>query len=345
MAPRVFLGLRQRSMRSIDSISIQSNGAYMTTAKIRLTFESDGEQPKTFEHELELTDLRTDGGMEFVAEHLFSEMEKESAFGKYFQTLPSPDEFLAPVKQSFRLEELASGAFEDRINTREMWLEIGNTLLRARHSLARSRAYYDQECRYALSQSSEAENLTWHFHLDKLECFDRAAMLLGKIGDLTARLIFERLGASLVLVDPQKDWERGILWKNIHRGLLDRTGNPHVASLTDAEYQGLLEIVDTYLRNDDAEKLWGYRSKVTHRLRPSVDRPELYTHLQSRERTPIKDQAGQIKGWTKGFGGIPKTPQYTFPELYENAVETLRHHISMLQRLKSIPRFSLEAAA
>src|SRR5258708_4047382 len=34
----------------------------------------------------------------------------------------------------------------------------------------------------------------------------------------------------------------------------------NVASFTDAEYQGLLEIVDDYLRNDDAEKLRDYRS-------------------------------------------------------------------------------------
>jgi hypothetical protein len=129
------------------------------------------------------------------------------------------------------------------------------------------------------------------------------------------------------------------------RGLANRTGNPHVASLTDAEYAALLEIFDDFLKTDHGMRLWGYRVRLIHRITPSVDRPELYTHLESRERQPMTDTNGKITGWTKSFGTVPRNAEYSFTDLYADAVETLRHYVTMLERLEAIPTFGLEAAA
>jgi hypothetical protein len=319
----------------------------MAIARVRIAFEDETDQPTVFEKDVQFTDLREPGGKEFVAQHLFSELEKDDRAGSHYLALPSVDKFLRPVKQSFRPEDIASGSYEDRINTREIWWEIGNTLLRVKHLLAQSRSFHDQERVHSLSQEPEAENLAAYFHLDKMVHFDLAVILLGKVSDLAARLVFERLGASLIpnLDRSNPEWERAVTLGNIRNALLDRTANPHVASLTDAEYTALQGIFDDFLRTDHGTRLWGYRLRFTHRITPSVDRPELYTHLQSRKRTPITDTAGETKGWTMSIGDRPTTAEYAFNDLYEDAVQTLQHYISMLERLEAIPRFGPEAAA
>lgn len=317
----------------------------MARVKVSLSFEPESKEPQVFERVIEVGDIREPGGKEFVALHLFSEMVMEPSVHRYFLALPSVDDFLRPVKQTFRSEDLFSGIYEDRINTREMWMEIGNTLLRAKHLLALSRAYHDQERAHSQSGSSEGENLAWYFHLDKMKHFDLAIVLVGKVSDLTARLVFERLGASLIpnLDRNDPDWERSVTWSGIRGGLEDRARNPCLASLEDSEYKKLQEIFADFLRTDHGTKLWGYRKEFTHRITPSVDRPELYTHLQCREKIPITDTAGQRKGWTKNIGTRPTRAKYTFENLYEDAANTLRHYVSMLERLKAISPFGLEA--
>jgi hypothetical protein len=60
--------------------------------------------------------------------------------------------------------------------------------------------------------------------------------------------------------------------------------------------------------------------------------------------TPIIDEkTGQQKGWTKSIGGMPSTAEYSFLDLYEDAVKTLRHYVALLERLDAIPRFGPEA--
>ena len=68
-----------------------------------------------------------------------------------------------------------------------------------------------------------------------------------------------------------------------------------------------------------------------------MDRVELYTYLQSRERTPITDASGKTTGWTGSFGETRSVAEYTFPDLYEDADQTLSHYVTMLERLEAIP--------
>jgi len=317
----------------------------MATAKIRLSFGADSSQPQVFERVVELGDLRDDGGREFVAQHLFSELEKDSRYVEYRSALPSIDSFFRPVKQTYHAHDVVSDTFDDRINTREMWLEIGNTLLRVHHLLPKSRTYHDAELAHSASQDPEADSLSAGFHLDKMASFDLVAILLQKIHDLAARLVFERLGASLLCTLDRSDpeWERFITLGKVREALSKRTGNPHVASLSDEEYSTLLNILDEFRKSDDGTKLQSYRNKFVHRIAPSVDRTDLYGHLQDRQETPIIGEDGKAKGWTKSFGGRPTTPQYVFLDLYGSAVETLTHYVETLKRLEAMPRFGPEA--
>ena len=311
----------------------------MAIAKIRIVFDSD--EVAAFERNVEFADLCELRDKKFVANYIFSEIEAQSRRGHHFLTLPSVDMFLRPVKQTFQINEMISGSYENRTNARAVWMDIVNTLLQVRALLAQSMAYDEQERTHLSSQEPEAENLSWHSHMNKLERFDFAVGNLGKTSDLVARLVFERLGAALL--DRNKPgWEVTLKLKTIRKRLADRR-NPHVASLSDVEYQELLTIIDNFLSADHVRRTRDYRNKVTHHLKPSVDRGELYAHLESREGTPILDEKGKVKGWKKGFGGISSVAEYSFNDLYRDAVQNLEHFISLLKRLNAMPRFSLEA--
>lgn len=321
----------------------------MATAKIRIIFDVDSEKPVTFEREIKMPRLRDDGGREFVAGAMFSQFAKDVNYETYRLALPPVEHFLRPVSQSFRLEEIMD-AYPNRVNTKEMWWEIGKTFLRIQHLLATSRAYHDEESAHDPKlnpdrDDPEGQNLAYWFHLEKMSNFDLAIILLQKIRDLAARLVFERLGESLISLDKSKpNWEQSITPANVRQGLVNKTG-ADVTNLTDEEHAALLLFLDDLRRTEDGMKLQVYRNKFVHRITPSVDRPELYSFLQRREWTPIYDENDKekIKGWTKGIGESPTTATYAFLELYENAVQSLAHHIDTLKRLEAMPRFGPEA--
>ena len=314
-------------------------------AKVRISFDEDSDEPLVIEREFKFVDLRKPGGREFVAFNLLSKAAVETRWGPHYLDLPDVSKFARPISQSFGMSDLATGLYEDRVNTRLMWSELSHVLLRVKVLLARSKAYRDEELTDSFSSESEAESLRWHLHLDKMENFDLATIMLGKVNELTARLVFERLGASLIpgLDFAKSDWEREITWKNIQKGLSNRAGNSYLMSIPDMEYGEIQKIFEEFLDSEHGRRGWAYRVELVHRITPSVDHPNLYTHLEDREKRPIVDENGKIKGWSKYIGSAPTKADYSFEELYADAVETFTHYFSLLERLKAIPRFSPEA--
>jgi hypothetical protein len=319
----------------------------MATAKIRITFEPDLGEPLVVERNVEFADLREPGGREFVAQYLLSHAGMESRWSRYYLVLPDVAKFARAIKQSFQLDDFMSGAYEDRINTRLMWVELSHVLLRVKVLLAKSRAYHDQELDESSRQGPEVENLKWHLHLDKMESFDLAMIPLGKVNERAARLVFERLGTSLIpnLDITKPNWEREITWTNIKNGLANKAANPYLVAIPAAEYEVIRQIFDEFLDTEHGRRGWVYRSRMVHRITPSVDYPGFYTQLENREKEPIVDEKGQIKGWRKSIGGMPARAEYLFSDLYADAVQTFRHYFWLLERLNALPRFSPEAEA
>jgi hypothetical protein len=319
----------------------------MAMAKIRIEFNSDSNHPIFFEKSVEFTNLRQPGGDEFVANVALAEFEKASLSTKYFDDMPVLDGFVRDVNLSFRIEDLITGVHDDRVNARELWHEISHILHRVRYLLAQSRAYHDLEQIYNSKRDDNSKYFAWHFHLDKIERFYLAVILLGKISDSTARLVFERLGASLIpnLDRTKPEWERQINLTNVRKGLKDRTGNSYVASLTDADYASLHTVLDDFLASDELTRIWTYRVKFVHRVTPSVDRSDLYPHLQSRKHTPTVDSKGKVTGWHSRITVSKPDGEYAFLDLYNDAIETFKHFITMLERLEKIAPFGLDVAA
>lgn len=319
----------------------------MAKVKIRIAFEPDSTESFVAEREIEFTDLREPGGREFIAQYLLSQASMESRWSRYYLALPDVAKFAHAVKQSFRFNDFISGEYEDRINTRLMWIELSHVLLRCKVLLSQAMACHEEELEESSKLGSESENLKWHLHLDKMERFDLATILLGKVNELTARLVFERLGASLIanLDMTRPNWEREITWTNIKSGLANKEGNPHLAGIPTAEYDAIRQVFDEFLDTEHGRRGWTYRSRLVHRITPAVDHPGFYTQLEDREREPILDEKGQIKGWRRSIGAMSATAEYAFTDLYADAVQTFRHYFSLLGRLKALPRFSPEGEA
>jgi len=201
----------------------------------------------------------------------------------------------------------------------------------------------------SLKGNPEEENVRWHLHLDKIERFDLAVIMLGKVNELAARLVFERLGASLTpsLDRTNVNWERDLTWANIRKGLADRTGNPYVAAIPQDEYEKMQKIFEDFLSAENGTRIRSYRNKVVHRRTPSVDRTDLYTHLETRDWEQVADEEGNPKGWSRtiSLGRGASKAEYVFTDLYGDAVETLRHYVECLERLNAIPRFGPEAVS
>jgi hypothetical protein len=315
----------------------------MARASLHLIFENGSLPSNSFKRTVPLPSNRDAQGEEYVAEHLGFELEKELRWGHYYSDLPDVQGLLQLARQTVRASALDTTELEDRWNTAAVWLEITNTLLRLKVLMARSRAYKDLEPQQ--SDRPEENQTLYRLHLTKMDHFDMATLLLAKVEDLTFRLIFENLGASIVSVNRDElDWEKELNWKNLKKGLKLRDTNPYLAALGDEEYSALRKILAAFRRPSFVRGCIRYRNRVAHRISPSVDYLELYVHLQDRTRTPLRDAQNHIVGWQKRITGRPKEPEYSFLPLYESTARTLKHYVTLLRRLFSMPRFGPEAS-
>jgi hypothetical protein len=210
--------------------------------------------------------------------------------------------------------------------------------------LAQARAYKQLEP--AHNKDFKKNMLLYNIHHLKMEKFDLAVTYMAKIEDLFVRLLFEGLGASLVEVDMNApDWERKLTWESFKKGLKNRKGNKHLSALEDKEYEAI-RTTTAKLRNPDfVNKFVRYRDSLAHRIRPSVDYPELYTRLQSRAEKVLIDSVTGKKGWELEIGTDSSRPDHDFLVLYDLARKTMKHYISVLGDLRLIPRFKPEAAS
>ena len=315
----------------------------MAKAKVRLTFEGDSKPPTEFGAEAEFSGPRSQEGEEYVAQRLHAELQNEAHWERYLDALPEMPSFASPITQSFSMSEKATSGHDDRINARAMWFEISNLLLRVRSLFARSRAYHEAE--QNVPRQEAAFNARVNIHLTKMDNFDLGIVLLAKVADMVARLIFERLGASLIknvdFTDPE--WDRHVSLGNVRQAFQNRAANSYLAGLPDSEYNAVLEILRDLTQPDFVVRLWNYRIRLMHRVTPSVDYPGLYSQLQNRAWDPIGDKGtGEQKGWTRGIGGHSHA-DHSYLSLYDDATRTLGHFITRLKLLAAIARFGPEA--
>jgi hypothetical protein len=318
----------------------------MAELTIKLQIQGDDIVEKVEEHR---TTLPADANVEYAANWLMywlsTELKVENTWQGYLQKLPDPGILEIDVlKVRF---DLAGGAkpYYDRMNSGKAWFEAYNQLLAARNHLARARAYKALE-------SEHPKNEMHVLHERKMDEFHHAVRNIKKIEDMTLRLVFEALGASLKDVDYKTgqpteivdvsidEWERKLTLDKVRPALKQREMNERLKAMNDVEYQELRAIVSA-LNHRATQKLWDfwqYRHRLEHRMPQSVDYAYLYPMYEDRPK-PV----AQCKGRTVmvgSIGSMPTEPERSFEELYEIAKTVYQYYVRLLERLDKLPTFS-----
>jgi hypothetical protein len=195
-----------------------------------------------------------------------------------------------------------------------------------------------------------------------MDSFHLGMQELAKVEDLFLRLLFESLGASLVDVNLAKpNWESSINRERIRKGLRMHPSNisrlrwwprichwlksrrsdlhnRHLEELTTAEYEELIRIFNQFPNPNFVRVFTEYRNKLTHRLNPSVDYPELYIELEDRRGKQSVNKLGQ-PFVVYSIGSTRTVAEYTFETLFDAAAQTVAHYIALLSDLQKISRF------
>jgi hypothetical protein len=302
------------------------------TLTARLTFAVP-ERPEEMHTQLFiLPHVPWEGRSELLAGQIFAEIGKELRFGAHWDALAKVEDLSDAASRTTNAEELSSGIEFSIHNTQAVWREVTNTLLGTRYSLAQARGFHDIQNEWKTANADE--NDIANIHLSKLEKFDNAVFLLARVEDLFLLLLFVnlwRMGTSIVDVNfASPDWAKAISWKSVRKGLSERGRLP--ADVSETEHEEILSVLERYQRTDSLEAVANYRNRITHILHPSVDDVKFSASLSFPKAMP--------GGGTDMTVRWPNRPEFEFLALYNAAAEALSQVVTLLRRLKRIPRFA-----
>jgi hypothetical protein len=304
----------------------------LAMAKIRVTIEFDNSDGVKRKYEKDAPDRNLEKSMENAAQRTFGDLEKDLFFCKASDALPDPYGLYKHGKHTFPMEKVFSGDYFDEMNSHDVWLEIENRMLEVRFLLASARASKGLEP--PRGDAFDLQDVV-QFHLEKMWHFDMAVFRLAKVEDLLLRLLFEGTGAQFVPLE-RKNWDRQLDWDRVRDALKDRGIVEKLAGMEDEEYDRLFTLIREFRNPQFVQRFVEYRDRMAHRISPSVDYPELYTHLEDRAWNEIRDDQGRVVMRQKGYVGLPNRAEFQFDDLYQVATKTFDHYLKMLRELQKI---------
>lgn len=227
-------------------------------------------------------------------------------------------------------------AFIDMMNRPSAWLEISNTFADLRFMLPQAKAYKALE---PPNSNPVSDPLCTYLHYQKMYMLNLAVFQLVKIQDLVVRLLHESFSGELIPVDYNDDeWEKKLTVREARKGLNTLLQN---GKLSSQEHKEIVDALDIPSKSQHHDTVIEYRNRMTHRIRPSVDYPELFTEFQSRAGSPILDPStGKAKAMQYTIYGRTKNPEFRFDDLYVALADYMKYVVNMLKALKAIPRLS-----
>jgi hypothetical protein len=110
--------------------------------------------------------------------------------------------------------------------------------------------------------------------------------------------------------------------------------------LTNQDYQAIIDALAQPLKSQYRKTVVGYRNRLAHGIRPSVDYPQLFTEVESRAGTTHFDAKGKEVGKSYAIRGGKSGPEFLFGDLYTALSDYMGHVADMLKALKCTPRLS-----
>jgi hypothetical protein len=300
-----------------------------TTIKMDLSFTSEA-GARSFTDSLTYDRNSSDEGKKNLALLTFAELRKEVSFSEYLASLPNVSGLLQSPTSGCRPGDPL--AFIALFNVPGLWLEIVNTFIDLRNVLAQAKTYKDLEPH---DSSPVSDSLCAYLHFEKMYRLDLAVFQIVKIQDLVVRLLHESFSGHLISVDyDEEGWEKDLRLSDAKKGLKRLIEKGELAQ---ADYQAILAALAVPSKSKHQRTLVQYRNRVAHGIRPSVDYPELYTHLQDRAGEVIKDQSGNEKARVYSISTGKTRPDFLFLDLYTALSDYMKHVAEMLHSLKAIP--------
>lgn len=306
-----------------------------TNIKMRLEFVT-GSDVRSFNESV--TDEResTDEHKQNLARELFAELQKAVSFQDLKSPLPDLGDSLLESPPTAPVIPAGPMAFIDLLNRPAIWLEISNTFVDLRFLLPQAKAYKDLEPK---DSNPVSDPLCAYLHYQKMYMLNLAVFQLVKIQDLVVRLLQESFSGELISVDYNDDeWEKKLTLKEAKKGL---NAPLQKGKLTSQEHQLIMDALDLPSKSPYREAVIRYRNRLTHRIRASVDYPELFTEVEDRAGQPVVDPAtGKETGKVYPLRGGKSKPEFLFADLYTALSDYMGYVAAMLKALKAIPRLA-----
>jgi hypothetical protein len=306
----------------------------MKKLSVSLAFAYEAEQ-KSYVKDFEVEDDFDLKHSEYLSREAFDEVNIGLLATTYRATLPAFGSFtdkmnwFAPAAGISDLTRFAAHQ-----NTAQAWWQIENSFTEAAHLLSRARAYDDVE------KGESDKDRQMYLHLMKIQHFNAAAYLISKIEDLFLLLLFVNSGGSLIRdIDVHgPSWMKEIQRGRIAKGLKARKSqlccarfrksNPYLDALSDEDYRTIRSVFKRLGRPKSVATIRNYRNEIAHRGLPAVDLAEFSPNFK------FPKSQGSVMSLAISVGA---PIDYKFLDLYENAVEALKHMEAELLRLKKIP--------
>lgn len=306
-----------------------------TDIKMRLEFVTAG---NTHSFTESVTDDResTEEHKGNLARELFAELRKAVSFKDLKSPLPDLGDSILESPPTAPIIPAGPMTFIDLLNRPAIWLEISNTFADLRFLLPQSKAYKDLEPK---DSTPVSDPLCAYLHYQKMYMLNLAVFQLVKIQDLVVRLLQECFSGKLIDVDYNDDeWEKKLTMREAKRGLnsLLQKGD-----LTNDEYKLIMDALEISSKSSYQDTVIRYRNRLIHRIRPSVDYPELFTEFEDRAGQPLIDAStGKEKGRMYSIRGGKAKPEFLFYDLYEALSDYMGYVAEMLRALKNNPRLA-----
>lgn len=310
----------------------------MPEYKVRLEVWRDDSKPETVEETMQSRYEAPPDVLHGFARDVAAEFSKAIRYREYLAEIPdSPVKLVETRSHHFNFAKPVS-EFHDSINTQSLWLEIRNNLGDVRFLLAQARAYKSLEPSQDKTDY-DSDGLRYYAHFAKMHRLNLAVFGLVKIQDLVVRLLFENLGGTKLIPVKETDvnWEKKLTLEAAKKGLKSQLDS---GSLAKEDFDAIVKATDHPSQSEHQSTLIAYRHGVIHRLRPSVDYPQLFTPIENRVGEPLLDESGKERGRKYSFWGLPDKPAFYFADLYAALLSHLKFVIEMLTMLKSIQRLA-----
>jgi hypothetical protein len=174
--------------------------------------------------------------------------------------------------------------------------------------------------------------------LEKLDKLNSAVHAIANMRDLHIRIISEALGRIAFKVTRKNG---KMVETRILSDVLEHRHEIKEIEALDQQHLTVLQEIAGKLKKSattNTKLFLTYRNQLVHEEPQSVDDPNMFPQLQSRDLKPII-RDGIVIGHRKGMFSRKERPDWYFEDLFAVVVDVFEHYLGTLRSLKALDEF------